>query len=173
MVDFGVWAAPGGRDTFQKDWGFRPIFLEGFPAARGRPDPQTRRFRVGPKSYIKNLRVCFSVRPELVDLWGPGGIGGPRYLGAPPSRGRRGTQNDELCLGKLHRISSICDRGGPGRPGNALTAARGQPDSPNGRVLCEAPRCATLRRCHKKPCCISLAIYFGVSAISDLVHSLR
>ena len=35
-----VWAAPGGRETFRKGGGLCfPTFLEGFRAARGRPDP--------------------------------------------------------------------------------------------------------------------------------------
>ena len=38
-----VWAAPCGRETFQKGGGRSPpTFLEGFPAARGRPDNKTR-----------------------------------------------------------------------------------------------------------------------------------
>jgi len=37
----GVWAAPGGRETFQKGGGRSPpSFLEGFPAARGPPRPR-------------------------------------------------------------------------------------------------------------------------------------
>jgi len=47
----GFWQAPGGQETFQKgEGGFAPAtFLEGFPAARGRPDHQNRRFPVGQK----------------------------------------------------------------------------------------------------------------------------
>jgi len=42
----GVWVAPGGRETLQKGGGDSPppTFLEGLPAARGRPEPQNRRF---------------------------------------------------------------------------------------------------------------------------------
>jgi len=40
----GVWAAPGGQETFQKGGGRRPPrFWKVFPAARDRPDPLNRR----------------------------------------------------------------------------------------------------------------------------------
>ena len=49
-----VWVASGGRETFQKGGGFRPALLDGFPAARGRPDLlQIDDSRSIKKSYIK------------------------------------------------------------------------------------------------------------------------
>ena len=50
----GVWATPGGRETFQKGGGAKPpTFLEGIPAA-----PKIDDLRSVKKSYIKNLGVC-------------------------------------------------------------------------------------------------------------------
>ena len=41
ILDFGLWAAPGCRDTPQKGGGLQPhTFLRGTPAARGRPEPK-------------------------------------------------------------------------------------------------------------------------------------
>jgi len=54
----GVWAVPGDLGTFRKGGGLRPpTFLEGFLAARGRPDPQHRRFPVGQKIIFQNIGV--------------------------------------------------------------------------------------------------------------------
>ena len=60
----GVWAAPGSWETLQKGGGLRPpIFLEGFPAARSRPDPQNRRYPVGQKIIYQKPR-CTSFRAD-------------------------------------------------------------------------------------------------------------
>ena len=50
VVDVGVWAASGGRETFQKDGGLRPpSFWRAPQPPRGRPDPRNLRFPVGQK----------------------------------------------------------------------------------------------------------------------------
>jgi len=69
IVDFWGLGGPGWPGNLPKRWGASPpTFLEGFPAARGRPDPQNRRFRVGQKiRYLKTQ----------VYVGGLGGPGGP------------------------------------------------------------------------------------------------
>jgi len=49
---FGVWAAPGNRETTQKGRASPPTFLRGLPAARGRPDPPNRRSPVGQQNRV-------------------------------------------------------------------------------------------------------------------------
>jgi len=48
IVDFGSLGGPGRPGNLPKSWGSSPsTYLEGFPAARSRLDPQHRRFPVG------------------------------------------------------------------------------------------------------------------------------
>ncbi len=48
--DFWGPGGPGGRQNLFKRWGAkRPLFWCGFPGRRGRPDPKSLRFLVGPK----------------------------------------------------------------------------------------------------------------------------
>ena len=50
IVDFGDLGGPGRPGYLPKKWGANPpTFLEGFTAARGRPDPKNRRFPVAQK----------------------------------------------------------------------------------------------------------------------------
>jgi len=47
IVDFGGLGGPGRPGNLPKGWGAKPpTFLEGFQAARGRPDPKNLRFPV-------------------------------------------------------------------------------------------------------------------------------
>jgi len=59
----GVWAAPGGRETLQKGGGVKPLtLLEGFPAARGRPDNRNLRSPVGQKIMYKEPKCKMGLR---------------------------------------------------------------------------------------------------------------
>ena len=63
----GGLGGPGRPGNLPKRWGARPpAFLEGFPAARGRPDPQSRRFPVGQK-----IKYCKGPQGPLKGPRGP------------------------------------------------------------------------------------------------------
>ena len=54
----GFWAAPGGRETFQKRWGAKPpTFLEGSRPPGAAQIPKIDDLRSVKKSYIKNPGV--------------------------------------------------------------------------------------------------------------------
>ena len=67
---FGIWAAPGRPGNLLQKWGAkRPIFLEGLPAARGRPNLSNRRSPVGEKIMFKNPGArTYSQSPEVQNL---------------------------------------------------------------------------------------------------------
>ena len=94
-----VWAAPGGRDTLQKGGGASPpTFLEGFPAARGRPDH--------PKSTISgrsknNILGVWAAPGGRETLQKGGGRSPPTFLeGFPAARGRPDPQNRRFPVGQ-------------------------------------------------------------------------
>ena len=120
IVDFGGLGGPGRPGNLPKRWGASPpTFLEGFPAARGRPDLQNRRFPVGRSSGRPNPRFTY-----------------PRFAVAEPTCKK---------FGKLHRdtLAVTCTRCGAysfSRLGKLGAVCCGRPAAGPGRKLCQLLR---------------------------------
>ncbi len=64
---FGVWAAPGGRETLQKDEGRSPSsFWRSFPAVRGRPDPKIDGFP-SQSAPVSAIPKCTQTTPNDIE----------------------------------------------------------------------------------------------------------